>query len=315
MIGFLKSLIRARLGGITHIRQHRAMIGDVPSIPDVVATLATKWPQPATEGNHSPIFVLSSSWRAGSTAVQRLIMSPGNVLVWGEPYHDCNYVHRLADSLRALGGLDPGLPQFSRASDSEDLSKKWVAVMSPEPSQLRAAHAAFFEALLGSPALELGYERWGLKEVRFGLDEALYLRWVFPEARFVVLYRNPYEAYRSYRVFPTWYSRWPQEPVLSAGDFANHWVKLTAGLLEGAEALGAHVIAHEDLSRAPEEVAHGLSDHLGLAIDPSPLAVRVTGRGRQNDATQPPRVSWAELRAVEAVAGDLARGLGYAPRP
>ena len=58
-------------------------------VTDALDEIERKWPTCAESGEDtdiSPVFILSAGWGAGSTLLQRLIMSSGEVLVWGEPF-------------------------------------------------------------------------------------------------------------------------------------------------------------------------------------------------------------------------------------
>ena len=261
----------------------------------------------------SPVFILASSWRAGSTALQRLVLSSPEVIIWGEPYRDCNYVQGFADSLKALVRLDPDSAEFSRARASEELATEWVATMSPNFSSLKAAHAAFFQTLYAEPAAALGRSRWGIKEVRLDIGHARYLKLLFPLARFVFLHRDPFAAYRSYRIFPTWYSRWPHGPVLSAAQFGEHWSRLTAGFVDEAASVDGMVVAYENLQAAPTVLAAQLGRHLNLDLNPRVLEEAVTGRGPRSPAGSLPAVPLPEVVALARATGDVAAILGYAP--
>ncbi len=49
--------------------------------------------------DESPIFIFSSGWRAGSTYLQRLVMSSGKVLIWGEPFDKSDLIQSLSTSM------------------------------------------------------------------------------------------------------------------------------------------------------------------------------------------------------------------------
>lgn len=111
----------------------------------------------------------------------------------------------------------------------------------------KVAHATFLEKLFADSAASLGYARSGMKEVRLDIGHARYLKWLFQKARFVFLYRDPYAAYRSYRVFPM---GWPDRPALSARDLAHHWLRLTDGFLLVGES-DSLLLSHEALPVVP----------------------------------------------------------------
>lgn len=136
------------------------------------------------------------------------------MLMWGEPYGDCNLIQRLADSIRPLRTELPTSNQFINhftPQDGEhsaaDLSRAWIANLYPEMSDFLQAHRTFWETLFATPAYSRGYSRWGVKEVRLTIEHAEYLHWLFPKAKFIFLYRNPYKAYRSCRPWRNLYMR------------------------------------------------------------------------------------------------------------
>ncbi len=257
--------------------------------------------------------MLSVGWRSGSTLLQRLIVSSKEVLVWGEPFDRLNLVSRMAASLVPIDNAYPWHPQLLDASgaSAEELASSWIAKLSPDPSHLRAAYRDFFRRLLGRPAEEQGFARWGLKEVRLGGDEARFLQWLFPAATFVILHRDPYRAYRSYADRPAlapWYRRWGEDPVISASDFGRHWADLAESLLDAAPDLGALVVGYDELVAGASAVDR-IEEHLSVTVDRGVLGEKVGSYSNQTD----PRFSRAEVRALRRTIGATAERLGYHP--
>lgn len=58
-----------------------------------------------------------------------------------------------------------------KAQGYENLTDIFIANMSPEMEYLKKAHQDFFLGLLARPAIGNNYSRWGLKEVRLGIDD------------------------------------------------------------------------------------------------------------------------------------------------
>jgi hypothetical protein len=79
---------------------------------------------------------------------------------------------------------------------------------------------------LARPAKELGFDRWGMKEVRLGYSEAALLRLLFPKAKFVVITRNPYDAYRSAMQLGSLWERWPDRLVNNPYSYGATWNRL-----------------------------------------------------------------------------------------
>jgi hypothetical protein len=223
-----------------------------------------------------------------------------------------------APAHRGLVGPGPGLgralrqrrPPAGGVIDERDLWASWTANLTPHPRHLVEAHRQFWRTLYEVPARELGFGRWGVKEVRLGLDEAIYLRFLFPTARFVFLYRNPYAGYRSYRHWMPWYERWPDRPVLGASAYGRMWKRLVSGFVANPAAVDALVLRYEDLARDDAQI-QALATHLDLTLSGDAQGVEVRGpRGTPPTADVPQLEVLALRRAVEPLASQL----GYSPR-
>lgn len=311
MIAYLKAQMRANFGGWSHRVHHKQLVESVPSIQDSIATFRKRWPETdEVRSAERPVILLSSTWRAGSTALQRLVVSSNTALIWGEPYHNCNFVQSLADGLRSVSETHP-TDRDMTLDRGKKLSDSWIANLCPSGADLKRSHIAFFESLFAAPAKAAGYERWGIKEVRFDASHMAYIAWLFPEARFVLLHRDPYAAYRSYRFFETWYNRWPSEPILSARQFGEHWLRLTRDFIDAEHRDDCRLFSFHELTMQTAKVAAELERHLGFSVDPCTLDRVVSGRGKQRDKKRPDPVPGPELRALRAVVGELASTLGY----
>jgi len=257
----------------------------------------------------APIFVLSAGWRAGSTLLQRLILSAPDVLLWGEPYDRCDLVPSLFGTLAAFDADWPPAEYYLTARGGAPLSQSWVANLYPALPALRAAHRAFLQSLCAEPARAAGAARWGLKEVRLGIDAARYLLWLYPAARFVFLYRNPYDAWRSYRRRGApWYLTWPDGPIFTPHAYGRLWRHLVQDFIDHGTALGGLVLRYEDLIGQPASL-DALEAHLGLRLDRSVLDAQVgsSHAGRDADRWLPLSDRLLLRHAVEP----LAARLGY----
>lgn len=265
----------------------------------------------------APVFLLASGWRGGSTLVQRLLVSSGELLMWGEPYDNSAIIRRMAETLAPIDESWP--PNGYIVSDANlPTSDRWIANAYPHPRHLMAAHREFFDRLFAVPARELGHDRWGLKGVRLQGGHAGYLRGIYPDAVFVMLHRNPYDAFLSYRLLHEirpnsfwWYHRWPDDQVSDARRFGEIWRELTESFLTWGPRLGAVVLAYEDLlrGRGLDEMAKAT----GLSIDRSVLDARVGGTRDQRGEWDGARAELDddEIEAIRATTGAVARSLGY----
>lgn len=224
----------------------------------------------------APIFILSAGWRSGSTLLQRLICSGENVLLWGEPYDRINLVPSIVRGLAAFGEDWP--PEgYIKPSADLDLAASWTANLYPPRDALINGYRAQMMASFAEPASAIGAARWGLKEVRFGLAEAVFLQALFPEAKFLFIRRDLHAAYRSYRGFSGgmgWFANWPDAPVFTPYAFAKHWAKLYREVETAATQTGGILIEYEDLIRGQTDL-DALGRYCGITIDGAVLNVKV----------------------------------------
>lgn len=142
------------------------------------------------------IFVFASGWRTGSTLLQRAITSSKRVFVWGE-------LHRLGDHIvQTFEGFDEHLEQYHhegrfRQKVQSEYDNVEDANLAPPPDNVKHGLRQFLEGVYGSPIRDTSYEGWGWKTVRYGRRLYKCLKKIYPDAKFVFLVRNPYEAIES----------------------------------------------------------------------------------------------------------------------
>lgn len=291
-----------------------------PPLADAIALIEQQWPDLPSCTDAEPIFILSAGWRSGSTLLQRMLMSSGDLLIWGEPYGQTGAIANLASPLRTLTHRYPN-PVFlidrhlPKGRKPNDLSNSWVANLYPEMADLKQAHIAFFKTLFERPARERSIHRWGVKEVRWDLDLAIYLQWLFPRAKFLLLYRNPYRAYLSYRRFDWynmwphdhWYDVWPSQPIDTPERFGHHWKRLVTGYLANGDRVNGRVLKFEDIVAGTLDI-DDLEAFLELQIDRT-LQQRSQVNGLEDHYG--PAVTAAELARLQQAVEPIASQLGY----
>lgn len=257
-------------------------MASLPSIPESIQTFVRRWPeQIIAESSQAPIFIFSAGWRSGSTLLQRLVLSDNTVFIWGEPYAHCNLVRSLANSLRCFSATEPNDTFFlnnhlASTKEAEQISEKWVANLYPMPDDLRKAHRVFFKTLYEEPAQAVGYPRWGFKEVRLSGEYAHYLKFLFPDAKFLFLYRNPYDAYRSYKSFRAWYDVWPEKPIGTPFRYGMLWKRLLSSFLDTCQDVDGFLVRYEDLVSGKLNSA-AIANYLGTNSQVSVLKKHVSG--------------------------------------
>lgn len=252
-----------------------------------------------------PVFVLAGGGRTGSTLVQRLLISTGAVLVWGE--HGGRIVPALGSLLR---GMEAWLGQ--EASGQLELLRgrggdAFIPNVNPEAEAFVRGARALFQAALGDTAREMGFARWGFKEIRYGCDEALLLRRIFPVADFVAVVRDPAGALASIKS-ADWYAR---DYGAAPEAFLERWATLSSGLLDAIPKLGPGLLLrYEDLVARPAETLARLGLHAG--IDPAAFRRDVLGGKLRGTEIPPVPLDSADRAALAAPAvRRVAAALGY----
>lgn len=280
-------------------REHRLEVG--------LTSIRARWPELRSDSIEEPIFILSAGWRSGSTMLQRLLMGAGQYIIWGEPYSHARMIDAIAEPIRCFTENWPHDAWFAGAASADDLSRRWVANLYPPIESLLRAHLDLFQRLFAEPAERLGARGWGIKDVRLTTDHAVYLRWLFPRAKFIFLYRNPYAAYRSYRPYRRWYVSWPDQPVFTPWAFGKYWKAMTDDFTSGYEKVGGMLVRYEDLISAKPPL-EALSRHVGFHV-PHPAEI-----DRIADTASPPRESrlpMFERALLRAAVDPTASRLGY----
>ena len=304
----LQVLIDAFKGPAQARAAHHQALKLGPGIGLGMRELQALCPPPADPADDTPIFLLSAGWRSGSTMLQRLLMSDPGVLIWGEPYDECGLIQALAGCAKAFRPGWPPKDYFYDGRATDQLTGEWIANLFPGLEDWRRGQRALFDTMFAEPARRAGARRWGIKEVRLTSEHAFYLRWLYPNAKFLLLYRHPMEAYRSYSSFGrNWYDLFPDRPMFTPGEFGEHWRRLMQGYLDDAAALGAMLVKYEDLAAGAMPL-DAIDVYLGIATDPAVMARKVRGTAQ---AVEKGQVNALERWLLARRAGSLSRRLGY----
>jgi hypothetical protein len=303
-------LEEAFLGTRTARARHARHLGGPVTAEAAVNVIRKRWPGVMSSESSEPVFILSAGWRSGSTFLQRWLMASADILIWGEPYRYAEPIRLLARQVRAFA--DPSWPLdffFADQYQSDvDLSQEFVANLYPSIQEFVNAHLAYFDRLFIQPCRRFHKTRWGLKDISLTTDDAYYLRWLFPNARFLFLYRSPYHAYRSYRQWRDWYHSWPDEPIFTALSFGRCWKHLAGDFVSNHRKVDGLLLRYEEL-RAPD-TRKRLEDYLHMPIVDAAGLPRVRDRFHRdvkgNDDRWVPRIECLLLkRAVEPLGSQL----------
>jgi hypothetical protein len=266
-----------------------------------------------------PLFVLGVS-RSGTTLLRVILDRSPGLAIPDESF----FVPLLARRHGWRIDRDRFLDDLSRLETLRawGLSTGDVALRVRSGMETGAAIAAIFEAY----AAAAGKPRWGDKTPMYmrhlGLVERL-----FPDAQYVHLVRDGRDAALSFLEMPVGtYTRTWAHPR-TAAQFACLWRREVRDARDLGRRVGAgryHEVRYEDLVAAPEESVERVCAFARLPFEPAmleyPEAVDVSGKPHQQRLLLAPTQgvrSWrtdmgtADVRAFEAVAGDLLAELGY----
>ncbi|MEP6389975.1 MAG: sulfotransferase [Halioglobus sp.] len=212
--------------------------------------------------NNSPVFVFSSSWRTGSTLLQRLLNTTEELLVWGEPQF-------LMPVRRMFNAANRNFSESQWMRDQakeEKIHELWAPTICPDTKYVVPAFRNFFDSLYGEPSFAQGYTRWGFKEVRdHALENAIMLRGFYPDAKIVFHYRHPFAAYASLKEtdFFHFFEENPFRPV-------HIWARNYASFkTDDAKLLDPFLISHEEIVKAIPGENHEvqqLFDYVGIEM-------------------------------------------------
>lgn len=306
-------LTEAFLGPREARAQHRRSMRAPITIQSGLSVIRARWPDLQSKNKTAPVFIFSAGWRSGSTFLQRWIMTGGNVLVWGEPYERTELIRSMAAQLKAFTPSWPDDEYFSDDNDRlQELSAKWVANLYPPLASLMDAHIACLENLFLEPARNRGKCGWGLKVVTLTVGHAQYLQWLFPNAKFLFLCRDPYDAYGSYRKWRSWYKTWPAEPVFTPARYGALWRDLAADFLENHAQVGGLLLHYEKLHEPATRTR--LENYLGFRLAEATSLARVGDTGATSRMQRRHWVPKLEAFLLRRQVEPVRRQLGYAAR-
>jgi hypothetical protein len=258
----------------------------------------------------APIFLLSTGWRAGSTLLQRILITDPHLLMWGEPLGEMTLASRFSEIISDfISPRNQLLWRRQENPNSPTLATSWVANLYPSPDDFRSALRGLFDQWLAEPARRRGFTRWGFKEVRFGATEASFLHWLYPNAKFVLISRHPYDCYRSL-VDSLWkevYYRYPDVCIDSAASFAMCWNQIAVSWNQLPSEFPCFHIRYDDLIAGKIDFRK-IESWLDLKIQEDvALKASVSSTAKRSG------LNWYERPIIAQKAQSGMRDLGYSP--
>jgi hypothetical protein len=163
----------------------------------------------------------------------------------------------LSDTLKPFSDTWPPREYCITEEELGEYSQKWIANLCPTVDVLKLAHRNFVDTLFAEPARSIGAKRWGIKEVRFGFQEAVFLKLLYPNAKFLFLKRalpDAYISYKNFRPSMNWYARWPFKTAFTPFSFAQHRARLINEFEQAKIATGGLIIDYADLVENPSTI-------------------------------------------------------------
>lgn len=276
---FRQAVLRAGRGIASCLGTDKALM-DIANGLKVLVHATENQTNPARYDKEEPIFLLATGWRTGSTLMQRILVTDPNLIMWGEPHGDLDIINRLGDIVAGFSRTIAPDSVILKERTTE-LSGEWIANLYPRTSVIRQALQSMVYDWLAQPAKDLGYTRWGMKEVRLGYDDATLLKWLFPKAKFVVITRNPYGGYRSTFQLGALWERWPDRLVNDAFAYGHLWNRLAISWKAAPADFPVRIYRLEDIGNGKTDF-QDLADFCQLDLNPETAIDKKVGSGRSD---------------------------------
>jgi len=149
------------------------------SVRSQVALIKQRWPSYQDDDEPTPVFLFSAGWRSGSTLAQRLLMSSGELFIWGEPFNSACIIEALARPLLIFEERRPAEYEiWNGRSNIMKLSGEWIANLHPPVHDLKGAIRSYLKRLFWEPVRSTNAQSWGIKDVRVDGDLCFFFKLV-----------------------------------------------------------------------------------------------------------------------------------------
>ena len=203
--------------------------------------------------NQSPVFILCSGHRSGSTLLQRIIIESGEIMIWGETGGAINHLSFAYESYRQM--LGPGKKKFKFGlggngnkqrknffnTELKERTHLWIPCINPSDDIAIESFRKLFDKYYGQITKEIGFSRWGFKEVKSGLFTAKFLKKLYPKGKFIFLVREPISCMASIKRF-NWMDHPEDKNAIKI--YIKQWID-TAGSFRNANF--GFLLRYEDL--------------------------------------------------------------------
>ncbi len=213
------------------------------------------------DGGRRAVFLLGLH-RGGATFVQRLLNCHRQVMIWGE---NGGMVTRLRLMHRdfAQFGYSVDVSEYARFDEFTTRYEPWANPV--DGDGLLRATAHFLEGLYKTPGARAA---WGFKEIRHGnRQDIAFLRQLFPEAKLVLLVRQPWELLNS-QVHVAWSSAQGVEITEYVDSFTQYYLRAVEAFSRAAARWPDNVWVYSyEAFRDREDQLPELFSRLGIGAD------------------------------------------------
>jgi len=264
-----------------------------------------------------PTIVTAPTARNGITLIQRLLNSTRKTIIFGENTQLMETLPKIAATNHAIHHqMGQGLER-SRQKFLNETSDYWSSDLWPSTEKfMMLGFEMFYKAAMiyRQSASEYGFPQWGIKNPMTQPQMMHTLAQLIKPARFVVVYRNPFDVVASAkaRQFIT-----DQQQV---ANYAKQW-------RDNLQAVRDHppqhlmLIRHETLAAEPETILPELERFAGVeGIDRAVLERKInTFAGRESDGhaadqyIAPAELTTPECDLIREHAGEMLAWAGYEP--
>ncbi len=144
------------------------------------------------------LILSAATHRSGSTLLQRIFNARKKTLVWGEHLGVLSDFQKIYQKVLKIS--ENGKKSRNTFFKNGENPNQWMAIMAPSKKFIENATVqsakTFLDALYEQN--KEGHDCIGFKEVRYGVKELSILQKCYPEAKFILLVRNPLNAWMSY---------------------------------------------------------------------------------------------------------------------
>ena len=238
------------------------------------------------------VFVFSSTHRAGSTLMQRVVNTYPNAHIWGETNLGPNLIkiREVFQQKESEGSSEDVRQKFARGNRDA-----WTALMIPDYELLVAGFRAMLETMLG-----LDGKICGSKEVSYTRPILDLYKEVLPSAKYVLLVRNPLDVYLSLRRQSWWPSNRRTDSDVNK-DIPRHirvargWAARTNGFLQFSQENPSlsMLVTYESIS---VDVCRRIFDFLDIEFDE--FAVKSVLDNRIGESREEIEISSEETEAI-----------------